>query len=458
MKHLILPQRKLIEFHLSIGENLPKIAQIVGKHPSTIRREILNRRMTSDKNYQCSNHVCVHFEECRRLKIAAIGESLRKRTPRCFDLCPDFREAVCPRIFNPPFVCNGCEKEHNCPLQKKFYIASVAQTNYEALLQVSRTGVRPSEEEIKAMDDILTPSILKGQSITAILAANKETFKTYSKSIVYEWIQAGLFTVKGHNLPYAGMYKKPHKKAETKTSARHRIGRTYIELKQWLAQNPHIIPCEMDTVEGTKNGKLIFTFAFPKSGFALGFLREAKSAQTCTRIFNMLWELAGPNLFRKLFAAILGDNGPEFSDPWMIENYRPDPIHNPTKLVPRGVKVWYADSYSPTQKPHVERFHRELRRILPKGTSFNPFEQSHISLAISHVNSYPSELLNGKTPYEAFVEEFGPAAQTLLTKLGIQKIPPREVTLHPFLLGQKYQRAADRAILKKHNHDIKPMN
>ena len=59
---------------------------------------------------------------------------------------------------------------------------------------------------------------------------------------------------------------------------------------------------------------------FPDTGLALAFLRDAKTSQTCTRIFNMLWELAGPDLFRALFAAILGDNGVEFSDPGMIEN------------------------------------------------------------------------------------------------------------------------------------------
>ena len=31
----------------------------------------------------------------------------------------------------------------------------------------------------------------------------------------------------------------------------------------------------------------------------------------------------------------------------------------------------------------------------------------------------------------------------------LRRLPAAQVTLHPFLLGQKYQRAADRAILKK---------
>jgi transposase InsO family protein len=71
----------------------------------------------------------------------------------------------------------------------------------------------------------------------------------------------------------------------------------------------------------------------------------------------MLWEKAGAKLFRKLFAAILTDNGTEFSDPDMIECFRPDPEHNPTKLDSRGIKVWFTDPYCSSQKPHIERFH-----------------------------------------------------------------------------------------------------
>nr|MCR5752729.1 hypothetical protein [Kiritimatiellia bacterium] len=46
---------------------------------------------------------------------------------------------------------------------------------------------------------------------------------------------------------------------------------------------------------------------------------------------------------------VLPDNGPEFSDPETIEKYRPDPVHNSTKLVPRGIKVFFCDPYCSSQ-------------------------------------------------------------------------------------------------------------
>ena len=81
--------------------------------------------------------------------------------------------------------------------------------------------------------------------------------------------------------------------------------------------------------------------------------------------------------------------------------------------------------------------------------SFNPLDQDRINLVMSHLNSYPRESLGGKTPYDAFVEEFGEDGKAFLEKLGIVRIPADMVTLHPFLLGQRFQRAADRAILRK---------
>jgi len=63
---------------------------------------------------------------------------------------------------------------------------------------------------------------------------------------------------------------------------------------------------ELDTVIGRVGGKVLFTMILP-GGLMLMFLRDRKSSQTCTRVFNMLWKLAGPELFRSLFSVILTD-------------------------------------------------------------------------------------------------------------------------------------------------------
>ena len=133
----------------------------------------------------------------------------------------------------------------------------------------------------------------------------------------------------------------------------------------------------------------------------------------------------------------------------MIENWRPDPEHNPTRIESRSIRVWFTDPYCATQKPHIERVHEEIRRVLVKGVSFNPLTQDGVNLIMSHVNSYTRPTLGDRCAYDLFVEKHGEPGRKFLDKLGVRRIPNNEVTLHPFLLGQKFQKLADKAILRK---------
>ena len=372
MKHMGRDEKNRIEFMLGCGCRVADIARALGRSESTISRELLGRRIESDKLYGCSNRLCAHFDECRLTLFNGFNDrSLRKNARGCFETCPDFREAFCPRLNRAPYVCNGCAREHNCPLRKRYYIASAAQANYLGTLVNSRSGVHPDEETIRKMDEALSPSVRRGQSVDAVMASHPELFAPYARSTVYGWIGAGLFSAKKHDLPYAGARRGRHKRPETRTCARCRAGRTHADMLEWLRENPGVVPTEADTVIGSVSGKVLFTFMVRRK-LPLAFLRDQKTSQTFTRIVNMLWETAGAGLFRRLFRCILPDNGPEFSDPEMVENYRPDPVHNPNRLMPRGVRVFFCDPYCSSQKGCLERFHLELRRILQKGVSFNP--------------------------------------------------------------------------------------
>ena len=134
MKQMITDERNRIEFLVGCGRTVPQVAKELGRTPSTIRNELLKHRIDSDKRYGCSNRLCARFAECTRKVFTGFAERLGKNTPKCFRSCPDFREDVCHRLARPPFVCNGCEKERECPLKKKFYIASVAQAKIRKVI------------------------------------------------------------------------------------------------------------------------------------------------------------------------------------------------------------------------------------------------------------------------------------------------------------------------------------
>ena len=143
-----------------------------------------------------------------------------------------------------------------------------------------------------------------------------------------------------------------------------------------------------------------------------------------------------PRLPGRLFPVVLTDNGACFSNPEMIENARAE--NNPYKLIPR-TKVFYCDAYCSSQKPHVERFHVELRRILVKGTSFNSLDQEKVAWILSNLNSYTRGMLDNATPYDEFVKTYGDGAREFLSRLGIERIPSNQVTLDPILLGERFK-------------------
>lgn len=210
----------------------------------------------------------------------------------------------------------------------------------------------------------------------------------------------------------------------TKPDAKCRVGRTYEEYLAFLALNFGVQAAELDTVIGAIGGKVLFTLMFT-CGPMLAFLRDARTSQTRTRIFNMLQNVAGTEFFKVLFPVVLTDNGPEFSDPKMIEFYRVDPEHNPTKLE-RRTYVFFCDPYNSQQKPHVERNHEEIRRVLVKGSSFDAPTQEDVNLMLSHVNSAPR------------------------ASLSVRRVNAESVVLDPILLGEKFEKEANRAILHRH--------
>lgn len=118
------------------------------------------------------------------------------------------------------------------------------------------------------------------------------------------------------------------------------------------------------------------------------------------------------------------DNGSEFSNPNALE-YNTQSHHR--------TRIYYCDPRASFQKPNVELNNEFIRRVLPKGRSFDGLTQSDISLMMSHINSYSREKLNDKSPFDTFGFLYG---YDILEKLGISRIPPNEILLKPSLLNK----------------------
>lgn len=444
-KQMTEDDRKKLDFYLGTGLTPGEAAQRLGRSKSTVVREIVKRAVPCLRGYRSTNRLCAKFDECTRIKgYGGNPKRLFRCTPGCFEACPEFVERHCERLEVPSRVCNGCEQFRSCPLKKRIYDASGAQANRESLLHESRRGVHPGEEELAAMDAALTHGLRQGQSIRHVVAANPEVFASVKERTLYDYVNGGLFTAKRFDLPEACSRRPRRKKRLTKTNAKCRVGRTYREFLEHCRLNGIADWVELDTVVGRVGGKVLFTLWLP-GGLMLAFLRKRRDSRTATRLFRALRRLAGPELFQRLFSVILTDNGPEFSDPDGIE--QPVPALGPSD---RPVKLFYADPYCSSQKPRIERVHRDARRVLEHGVSFDLLDQKDINLVASHVNSYTRGVLGGRCAWDEFAGRCGEEGLRFLERLGLRRIPANDVVLDPLLLGEAFKRRTEETVLRKH--------
>ena len=94
-------------------------------------------------------------------------------------------------------------------------------------------------------------------------------------------------------------------------------------------------------------------------------------------------------------------------------------------------KVFYCDPQRSDQKGGCEVCHEMIRRVLPKGTSFDHLTQDDIDLMMSHINSYTRKKLGNQSAYQLFSSFYG---EKILKKLGIKPITPSNINLTPKLL------------------------
>lgn len=174
-KHLSLDDRSKIQLMLDNKESFSSIASSLGKDPSTISKEIRNHLQyrkvgayhlpynSCTKRVSCpKSHICT---ECH----AARKYTLCRRCSMCNSLCKDFEKETCKRLLKPPYVCNGCGKQAVCSLEKRVYNADFAHREYRDVLSEARSGLSYSEEEIRYLDEFISPLIRKSSLHTTFV-------------------------------------------------------------------------------------------------------------------------------------------------------------------------------------------------------------------------------------------------------------------------------------------------
>lgn len=430
-KHLSLSERTTIERALILGSSFKNIGMMLGRSPTTISREVKNNRVfvnriTGARN-DCTNfNKCLHKNLCpEETKYSCFSRCKFCDRCKCTEICKDYESSLCENLNDPPYVCNNCVMEKSCKKQHAYYSAHKANAAYEKQLSESRKGIRTPPEKLAEIDELISPLIRKGQSLNHILS-NHGTEIGLSEKTLYNYVNANVFKAKDIHLPKKVSYRprKNDRPVLTHLEYKYRRGREWDAFQKYMELHPDAQVVEMDTVKGARGSKkVLLTFIFSKSNFMIAFLLKDGSKRSVLSVFDFLTENLGLTAFRKLFPVILTDNGVEFKDPMSLEYSASNA---------RRTNIFYCDPQASWQKPHIEKNHVELRKILPKGTSFSKLTGGDVSLLLSHINSESREVLQNKSPFSLFT---GENEKKLLNLLHLSPVPADEVTLSPRLLN-----------------------
>lgn len=408
--------KNIIETHREADGSMTLLLNDIGnmleKDPTTISKEVKMRRTPiiltepspTDSRY-C--FFCKDNNKCKENKVfRTFGEK-----------CLHFKRNLCKYTKKFPWVCNGCRKKGYCKLPKSYYNPIPANDSYRMTLVESREGIYLKENEFKEIDSILSNGLSKKQSIEHIIHSNNIQICVKT---AYNYLNKGYLSSDKLNTHRMVRLKgkdnqRPY---NSKILREKKIGKQYDDFTKLIASNPGIVYTEMDTVIGKPGGKVILSLKVINVQLQFYFLLEDKSAKSVVDKLNEIQSIIGIENYKTIFGIILTDNGAEFTDI--------DGIMYDSETGELRTKLYFCHPQCSGEKGSCERSHELLRYIIPKGYSFDSYNQETFNKITSHVNSIKRKSTDFSTPIELFRAHFG---NEILSKLDISLIDPNSVIL-----------------------------
>lgn len=429
-KHLTEEERITIQTMLENQKSPYVIAQTLKKSASTIIREIKKHTKiipaTNDcqKQYNCKKKRICSYTHCYKLCKMCSSKD-------CHKICPDYVKGYCDRIANSPHVCNGCEFINNCGLEHQMYRASYAQNEYKAKLIDKRIGFDLTDDEIKRIDELVSPLIKAGHSPYAIVQELGSKLPC-SAATLYRLLDKSLLSARNIDLQER-VKRKPrkHNKITNKDAyaliTETKKGHLWSDYLEYIRTH-NVVAVQLDCVEGKKDDKAaILTLHWPREHMQLYFIIDRQDAKNVVQQLDIIENAIGLKLFKEMFPIILTDNGHEFTDVANMERSCTNPAEKRTT-------IFFCEPNRSDQKGSCERNHRLLRKIIPKGTSLENLTQWDCTLITNHVNSYVRKALGDICPYDIAMEVY---EEDFFDLLGLERIPYNEIALTSKLIFHK---------------------
>ena len=169
-KHMNQDNRVVIEKRLDESVSFRAIGMELGKDPTTIAKEVKRHRIFQEHNkFNEHSFRCANAKDCHKKHVCSTTFYCNRecrRCNKCHSYCQDYVPFSyhCPLTDKAPFVCNGCPRKSPCRLDKYYYRAVRAQSEYKTVLVESRRGINISEQDLASLDATISPLIQNGHT------------------------------------------------------------------------------------------------------------------------------------------------------------------------------------------------------------------------------------------------------------------------------------------------------
>lgn len=216
-----------------------------------------------------------------------------------------------------------------------------------------------------------------------------------SHESIYAWVYRD--AAAGGQLYQHLWHRRPRRKRQRPINRfRALIDRVSIDERPEEAETrQHVGHWEGDSVEGGKGKGGMVTHVDRASRLLTATLLPDKRAESFTH--STLKALGW--VPRALCKTLTLDNGTENADFKTIEREK-------------GMKVYFADPYSPWQRGSNEQVNGMLRRYFPKGTDFRTVTQEEVDEVVLKINQRPRKCLGYRAPYDVFADALRGALAT----------------------------------------------
>lgn len=413
-KHINYDELLKIYKFISLGYSLKAIIHLVNKNRSTIYRLIINNSkwnkgssvFASLKNTRFKD--CSHLLNCKRNGITS-----------CPSSCPNYKKWICPKLRSFPYICNFCEQRYTCKKEKRLFNPEEAYIQREDKKSESKRNPNISRNDLKRLDETISPLIKQGLSIETIYSTLGSICPVSSRTI-RNYIDRGYLEAKRIDLRNAVKreYKDTYKYKRVSNNPLLKVGRTWTSLMEYLTTHNKDDIIQFDTVHGKKSDKkCILTIHHPASKFQIGRLLDNFTANEVMKQIDEIRSFIGDDYYFKFFRILVCDNGPEFDKMPDLE------VDDETGEV--YARVFYTRPYRSGDKGSCERNHELFRYVIAKGKSLDDLTQDDVNFIFSNINSYPRKSLNYQCPIDVVNSMMG---KDFATRLKIIKIPFKQLT------------------------------